>query len=221
MSSLTEEETVKERVTLNEAGLGVDLGIKKLAVISNGQVFENKNKTKKMMKQEKKLKREQRSLSRKNENKKKRGENLQTKNSANIEKNVFRVQKLSQALSRKRQEYIRYVVSIVVKAKPKYITIEDLNVSGMMKNKNLSKAIAEQKFYYFRLWLIYKCAQKGIEVRIADRFYPSSKMCCVCGKIKADLKLKARTYVCDCGNRIDRDFQASKNLEKCSKYKVA
>jgi len=218
---ITNGEPSKENVTLNDTGLGVDLGIKTLAVVNDGQVFGNKNKTKKMKKLEKKLKREQRSLSRKYENKKKRGDKLPTKKSANIEKNVLRVQKLNHELSRKRQEYIRYVVSILVKTKPKYITIEDLNISGMLKNKHLSKAIMEQNFYYFKTWLIYKCTQMGIEVRIADRFYPSSKLCSVCGKIKPDLKLKDRTYNCACGNRIDRDYQASINLERCKTYKVA
>ena len=221
VSVLTGEEPRKERAGLSNTGLGVDLGIKDLAVSSDGKVFENKNKTDKMRKLEKRLKREQRGLSRKYENKKKRGEKLPTKKSANIEKNVLRVQKLNQALSRKRQEYIRYVVSILVKTKPRYITIEDLNISGMMKNKHLSKAIAGQNFYYFKLWLIYKCAQMGIEVRIADRFYPSSKLCCECEKIKSDLKLKDRTYICDCGNKIDRDLQASINLERCEAYKIA
>ena len=220
VSVLTDEESEKRETTLNNTGIGVDLGIKDLAVASNGQVFENKNKTKEMKILEKKLKREQRSLSRKYENKKKRKEKL-TEKSANIDKNVIRVQKIHQELSRKRMEYIRYVVSVLVKTKPKYITIEDLNISGMLKNKHLSKAIAEQKFYYFRTWLIYMCAQQGIEVRIADRFYPSSKLCCECGEIKRDLKLKDRIFVCNCGNTIDRDYQASINLERCGKYKVA
>lgn len=218
---LVDEKSLKKPVTLNDAGLGVDLGLKEFAITSNGQVFENKNKTEKMRKLEKKLKRAQRSLSRKYKEKKKRGEKLLTKKSANIDKNLLRVQKLHHELSRKRQEYVRQVVSEMVKTKPKYIAIEDLNVSGMMKNKHLSKAIAGQNFYYFRLWLIYVCAMMGIEVRIADRFYPSSKLCCQCGKIKPDLKLKDRIYVCDCGNVIDRDLQASINLERCNKYKIA
>jgi putative transposase len=218
---LTDEETVKNNPKLNETGLGVDLGIKDFATVSSGEVYINKNKTKAMKKLEKKLKREQRSLSRKYEDKKKRGEQLPTKKSTNIEKNILRVQKLHQELSRKRQEYIRYVVSILVKTKPKYITIEDLNVSGMLKNKHLSKSISHQMFYYFRLWLIYQCVVNGIEVRIADRFYPSSKLCCVCGKTKSDLKLIDRIYECDCGNRIDRDLQASINLLNCETYRVA
>jgi len=220
VSVLTDEEPEKREVTLNATGIGIDLGIKELAVVSNGSVFENKNKTAKIKKLKKKLRREQRSLSRKYENKKKRKEKL-TEKSANIDKNVLRVQKLHQELSRARQEYIRYVVSVLAKTKPEYITIEDLNISGMMKNKHLSKAIAEQNFYYFRTWLTYIATQFGIEVRTADRFYPSSKMCCECGSIKSDLKLKDRIFLCDCGNRIDRDFNASINLERCGKYKVA
>jgi putative transposase len=221
VSVLTDEEPKKSELPLNDTGLGIDVGIKELAVSSDGKVFGNKNKTSTMKRLEKKLKREQKSLSRKYENKKKRGEQLPAKKSANIEKNVLSVQKLHQALSRKRREYIRYVVSILVKTKPKYITIEDLNISGMMKNKHLSRAVAQQNLYYFRLWLLYQCAVTGIEVRVADRFYPSSKLCHVCGKIKSDLKLKDRVYVCDCGNVIDRDLQASINLERCQSYKTA
>jgi len=113
------------------------------------------------------------------------------------------------------------MVSILVKNKPKCITIEDLNISGMLKNRHLSKSIAQQNFYYFREWLIYKCHQLGIEVRIADRFYPSSKLCCQCGKLKHDLKLSDRVYVCECGNKADRDYHASINLERCEIYRIA
>jgi putative transposase len=132
------------------------------------------------------------------------------------------VQKIHDALLRKRQEYARYVVSILVKTKPKYITIEDLNVSGMMKNKHLSKAIANQGFYYFRKWLEYQCKYLGIELRIADRFYPSSQLCSSCGEKKHDLKLGDRIYKCDiCEFSLDRDLNAAINLERCVKYKIA
>jgi len=231
---LTNSDTTQE-------GIGIDLGIKKLAIISNGEVFENINKSNKMKRLEKKLKREQRSLSRKyeskkqheqknqkkDEKKKERGEetaneNHAEKRSANIEKNVRRVQKLYQALTQIREEHIRYVISVLLKTKPKHITIEDLNVSGMMKNRHLSKAIANQKFSYFREWLIYQCQKAGIEVRIVDRFYPSSKTCCKCGYIKKDLKLSERTFKCpSCRNETDRDLQAAKNLARCDKYKIA
>lgn len=220
VSIRTDGNTNNQKLDLNNEGIGVDLGLKDFATISTGQVFENINNKPEIKKLEKKLKREQRSLSRKQENKKKRGE-LLTKRSANIEKNRLRIQKIHHELQRKRQEYIRYVVSILVKTKPSYIIIEDLNVSGMMKNRHLSKAIAQQNFYYFRTWLIHKCKKAGIEVRIADRFYPSSKKCIDCGKIKRDLKLSDRTYICECGNKIDRDLQAAMNLEKCDRYKVA
>ena len=217
---LVDESSVQNNPKLKDEGIGIDLGLINLAVVSNGQIFGNKNKEEEIKKLEKKLRREQRGLSRKYENKKKRGENLLTTRSANIDNNVLRVQKLHHKISRKRQEYVRQVVSEVVKTKPNHITIEDLNVSGMMKNKHLSKAIASQNFYYFRLWLVYMCGLMGIEVRIADRFYPSSKLCSQCGSIKSDLKLKDRLYMCDCGNKIDRDLQASINLERCQKYKV-
>jgi putative transposase len=205
---------------LQKKGIGVDLGIKNFAVVSNGKVFDNINRKPKIKKLEERLRREQRSLSRKYENKKSRKEKL-TEHSANIEKNILRIQKIHQALQRKRQEYARYVVSNLVKTKPKYITIENLNISGMMKNRHLSKAIAKQNLYYFRNWLIYQCGKQGIEVRVADRFYPSSKMCCQCGHINKELELKDRTYICHCGNNIDRDLQASINLERCCDYKVA
>jgi putative transposase len=205
---------------LNESGLGIDLGIKDFAVASNGEIFSNINKTQEIKRLEKRLRREQRSLSRKYENKKSRKDKL-TERSANIEKNVLRVQKMHQMLQHKRREYVRHVVSVLVKIKPKYITIEDLNVSGMMKNRHLSRAIANQNFYYFRNWLIYQCGKRGIEVRIAARFYPSSKMCLQCGHINKDLKLKDRLYSCQCGNVIDRDLQAAVNLERCDNYTAA
>ena len=108
-----------------------------------------------------------------------------------------------------------------MKTKPVYIAIEDLNVKGMMKNKHLSKAVASQKFYEFRIKLEAKCRENGIELRIVDRWYPSSKLCHECGCIKTDLKLSDRIYICDCGNIIDRDYQASLNLRDAKIYKIA
>ena len=108
-----------------------------------------------------------------------------------------------------------------MKPKPSYITIEDLNVSGMMKNRHLSKAIASQKFYEFRIKLKTKCMENGIELRVVDRFYPSSKTCHECGNIKKDLKLSDREYICECGYRADRDYNASLNLRDAKVYKVA
>ncbi|MDY0387381.1 MAG: transposase, partial [Methanolobus sp.] len=104
---------------------------------------------------------------------------------------------------------------------PSYVSIEDLNVSGMMKNRHLSKAIQQQMFYYFRKYLEERCKKYGVELRVIDRFYPSSKMCHKCGMVKSDLKLSDRTYKCECGNIIDRDYQASINIRDCGSYKVA
>ena len=139
----------------------------------------------------------------------------------NIDNQILKVQKIHKRLDDIRTDYINKTVSELVKTKPAYITIEDLNVSGMMKNKHLSKDIASQKFYEFRAKLKAKCESYGIECRIADRFYPSSKTCHNCGKIKKDLKLSDRTYVCECGYREDRDFNASLNLRDTKSYTLA
>ena len=140
----------------------------------------------------------------------------------NIQKQKLKVQKLHQRLYNIRTNYINKVISELVKTKPKWITIEDLNVSGMMKNKHLSKAIAQQKFYEFRTKLLAKCNEYGIELRIVDRFYPSSKTCHNCGCVKSDLKLSDRTYhCCECGYTVDRDYNASLNLRDCQTYNIA
>jgi putative transposase len=128
------------------------------------------------------------------------------------------VQKLHQTLANIRLEYVKSVVTNVVKTKPSYITIEDLNVKGMMKNRHLSKAIVQQCFYTFKSWLISKCAQNGIELRMVSRWYPSSKLCSCCGQIKKELTLKDRTYKCDCGNTMDRDLNAAVNLRQAKEY---
>ncbi|MBI5995026.1 transposase [Clostridium perfringens] len=207
----------------NNEGLGIDLGIKEFAVCSDGIKFKNINKTSTVKKVEKKLKREQRKLSRKYEslkirNKKEKGGNA---TSQNIQKQVVKVQKLHQRLRNIRTDYINKIVSSIIKQKPSYITIEDLNVKGMMKNKHLSKAIASQKFFEFKTKLTVKCKENHIELRIVDRFYPSSKTCSSCGKVKKDLKLSDRIYKCDCGFTIDRDLNASINLKNAKEYKIA
>ncbi|WP_415335297.1 RNA-guided endonuclease InsQ/TnpB family protein [Clostridium perfringens] len=207
----------------NNEGLGIDLGIKEFAVCSDGIKFKNINKTSTVKKVEKKLKREQRKLSRKYEslkirNKKEKGGNA---TSQNIQKQIVKVQKLHQRLTNIRTDYINKTVSSIIKQKPSYITIEDLAVSNLMKNKHLSKAIASQKFFEFKTKLISKCKQNNIELRIVDRFYPSSKTCSNCGKIKKDLKLSDRIYKCDCGFTIDRDLNASINLKNAKEYKIA
>ncbi len=207
----------------NNEGVGIDLGIKEFAVCSDGIKFKNINKTSTIKKAEKKLKREQRKLSRKYESLKIRNKNIREgrATSQNIQKQIVKVQKLHQRLTNIRTDYINKIVSSIIKQKPSYITIEDLNVKGMMKNKHLSKAIASQKFFEFKTKLISKCKQNNIELRIVDRFYPSSKTCSNCGKVKKDLKLSDRIYKCDCGFTIDRDLNASINLKNAKEYKIA
>ncbi|WP_034245356.1 RNA-guided endonuclease InsQ/TnpB family protein [Lachnospira multipara] len=197
-------------------GIGIDLGLKDFAIISNGHTYKNINKSVKLKKLEKQLRREQRSLSRKYENLKK-GESTQK----NIQKQKLKVQKIHHRIDNIRTDYINKTIAEIVKSKPSYITIEDLNVSGMMKNKHLSKAVVSQKFYEFRTKLKAKCDDNGIELRVVDRFYPSSKLCHCCGSIKKDLKLSDRIYKCSCGYVEDRDFNASLNLKDALTYEVA
>ena len=198
-------------------GIGIDLGLKDLAIVSNGKTYKNINKSGKVKKLEKQLHREQRSLSRKYGNSQK-GEPTQR---ANVQKQKLKVQKLHHKLDNIRTDYINKTIAEIVKTKPSYITIEDLNVSGMMRNRHLSKAVAAQKFYEFRNKLKVKCDDNGIELRIVDRWYPSSKLCHCCGSIKKDLKLSDRIYKCSCGYVEDRDFNASLNLRDAITYEVA
>ena len=221
--SILVEEQEQKRPVLNNFGIGIDLGVKDFATCSNGKVYKNINKGSRIIKLEKKLRREQRSLSRKYESCKKLNKNLKGETTRqNIQKQKLKVQKLHQRLDNIRTNYINNVISELVKTKPMWITIEDLNVSGMMKNKHLSKAIAQQKFFEFRTKLLAKCKEYGIELRIVNRFYPSSKTCHCCGCVKSDLKLSDRTYHCDeCGYTEDRDYNASLNLRDCQTYNIA
>ena len=198
-------------------GIGIDLGLKDFAIVSNGKTYKNINKSAKLKKLEKQLIREQRSLSRKYENLKE-GESTQR---ANIQKQKLKVQKVHHKIDDIRTDYINKTIAEMVKTKPSYITIEDLNVSGMMKNKHLSKAVASQKFYEFRTKLQAKCKENGIELRVVDRWYPSSKTCHCCGAIRKDLKLSDRIFECDCGYIEDRDFNAALNLRDATTYEVA
>lgn len=221
--SVLVEEIETNQTTLNKEGIGIDLGIKDFAICSNGLIKKNINKTQKITKLEKQLKREQRRLSRKYEslkqrNKKKKGKATRQ----NIFKQKLQVQKLHQRIENIRTDYINKIASEIVKTKPSYIVIEDLNIKGMMKNKHLSKAVVSQKFYEFRTKLETKCKESGIELRIVDRWYPSSKTCHKCGNIKKDLKLSDRKYVCrECGYTEDRDYNASLNLRDAKTYKIA
>ena len=211
-----------EKTRLNDFGLGIDLGVKEFAVISDGVIKKNINKTAKLKKLEKKLKRNQRCLSRKYEDLKKRNNKMKGEATRqNIQKQVLKVQKLHHRIDNIRTDYINKTIAEIVKTKPSYITIEDLNVKGMMKNRHLSKAVASQKFYEFRTKLEKQCKESGIELRVVDRFYPSSKLCHCCGFIKKDLKLSDRIYKCDCGYTCDRDFNASLNLRDAKTYKTA
>ena len=198
-------------------GIGIDLGLKDLAIVSNGKTYRNINKSAGLKKLEKQLIREQRSLSRKYENLKK-GESTQR---ANIQKQRLKVQKLHHKMDNIRTDYINKTIAEIVKTKPSYITIEDLNVKGMMKNRCLSKAVASQKFYEFRTKLKAKCDENGIELRVADRFYPSSKTCHHCGSVRKNLKLSDRIYRCECGYVADRDLNAALNLKDAKTYRIA
>ena len=197
-------------------GIGIDLGLKDFAIVSNGKTYQNINKSARLKKLERQLIREQRCLSRKYE-KLKEGESTQK----NIQKQKLKVQRLHHRIDNIRTDYINKTIAEMVKTKPSYITIEDLNVKGMMKNRHLAKAVASQKFYEFRTKLKAKCNENGIELRVVDRWYPSSKICHCCGAIKKDLKLSDRIYRCDCGYIEDRDFNAALNLRDALTYEVA
>ena len=202
----------KDSVTLSSnKGIGIDLGIKDLAICSDGNKYQNINKTQRVRKLEKRKRRLQRTISLKYEKNKKGGSYCKTSNIIKREKELL---KLNHRLTNIRQNYLHQTTSEIVKREPSFICIEDLNVKGMMKNRHLSKAIQQQCFGEFRRQIEYKSAWNNISVIIADRFFPSSKLCSCCGTIKKDLKLSDRVYKCECGNVIDRDYQAALNLKK-------
>lgn len=202
-------------------GIGIDLGIKDLAVASNGKTFKNINKSSTVKRLEKRLRRAQRRLSRKHEVRKQKGGKTAAA-SANIEKQKLKVQKIHQHIDKIREDYENKVIHEIVRQKPRFITVEDLNVKGMRKNRHLAKAVAAQRFNRLLTKLKRKAEIIGIELRIVDRFYPSSKTCHACGHIHKGLKLKDRVYVCpECGYTEDRDFNAALNLRDVKKYRVA
>ena len=210
ISALVEVPDKQESNNVND-GIGIDLGIKDLAIVSNGVTYKNINKSVRVKKLEKKLKREQRKLSCKYEYKKKGG----ATQGKNILKQIEVVRKIYHTLANIRDNYIKTIVNEIVKTKPSYITI------GMMKNKHLAKAVRQQKFYQFRRILTQKCKENGIELRVVDRWFPSSKICNCCGRIKKNLKLSDRIYKCDCGYIEDRDYNASLNLRDATIYEIA
>ena len=202
--------------------IGIDLGLKNLAICSDGSVYKNINKIPRVRKLEKRKRRLQRSISRRYESNKKGERYCKTRNIAKRERELLKV---SRRLTNIRHNHIHQITSEIIKRKPSFICIEDLNVSGMMKNKHLSKAVQQQGLYEFRRQIEYKSTWNHIPVIIADRYFPSSKLCSCCGTIKSDLKLSDRIYRCECGNIIDRDVQASLNLktygENVSKQSIA
>ena len=219
LSLIIEVKDIVKTENTSTKGLGIDLGIKDTAICSDGMVFKNINKTKKVKKLKKKLKREQRKMSRSYEYSKSKKIKLQELK--NFNKKKLKVQKIFYRLNCIRDDYNNKMVNEITRAKLKYITIEDLKVSNMIKNRHLSKAIQEQNFYSIRTKLINKCKERNIELRLVDTFYPSSKICSCCGNIKKDLKLNDRNYKCyNCGIEIDRDYNASINLEKANIYKI-
>ncbi|MBU5228419.1 transposase, partial [Clostridium senegalense] len=219
--SILIEEDIKSNDKPYSCGIGIDLGIKDTAICSNGIKFKNINKTSKVKKIERKLKREQRKLSRKYESLKIRNKNnKEGATRQNIQKQVVKVQKIHQRLYNIRNDYNNKIVSELVKNKPVFITIEDLAISNMIKNKHLYKAVQKQKLYDLRNKLISKSHQNNIEIRQVSRWYPSSKLCNKCGSVKKDLKLSDRVYNCMCGYSFDRDANASYNLRDAKEYKI-
>ena len=196
---------------INE-GIGIDLGIKDLAICSDGIVYKNINKTSKIKKLKKKKRRLQRKVSNKYLINKKGVCYIKTSNIIKLEKQLL---KLNKRLTGIRTNYLHEITTEIINREPKFIALEDLNVKGMMKNKHLAKAIQEQSFYEFKRIITYKALWNNIEIVDVPRFYPSSKTCSECGSYKKDLKLSDREYVCEeCGCIIDRDLNASINLAK-------
>ena len=208
----------ESQASLNEdLSIGIDLGISHLAIVNHlDKPIKNINKSKEVRRLKKKLKRLQRQVSRKYEMNKKGSKFVKTNNIIKLEKQIKLVHR---RLNNIRNNHIHQATSKIIKLNPYRVVMEDLNVSGMMKNKHLAEKIAEQKFYEFKRQMKYKCEFNKIEFFEADRWYPSSKTCSRCGGIKKDLKLSDRTYNCNvCGLVIDRDKNASINL---GNYKLA
>jgi len=215
----------QKQVKLTDNKIGIDLGLKDLAIISNAdnsccKKYRNINKGYKVRLLEKRLKRAQRKLSRKILNNIKSYDENRVptyirplKDCRNVQKQKHIVQNLYRKLTNIRNNYIHQITTEIVKTKPSKIVLEDLNIKGLMKNKHNAKSIADSKWYEFKRQILYKAELYNIEVILANRFYPSSKTCSCCGNYKKDLKLKDRTYICgECGLKIDRDINAAINL---------
>lgn len=204
-------------VELTGENIGIDIGVKNLAICSDiEKPYKNINKTQKVRMLEKKLRRLQRKVSKKYEKNKEGRSYVKTANIIKLEKNI---RKLHKRLDNIRTDYRHKVTTEIVKTKPSKIVMEKLNVSGMMKNKHLSKSIQQQGFYEFSRFIQYKAARQGTEFVEAHPWYPSSKTCSVCGYVKIKLSLSERKFKCECcGTVIDRDKNAAINL---SRYKVS
>lgn len=212
------EENIQQLQNNKTKGIGIDLGIKDTAICSNGVTYKNINKTKRIKQIEKRLKRLQRQVNRKYIMNKQGNKYIKTNNIIKLEKCI---KLLYRKLSNIRKTYNHTMTKEIIKRNPSFITIEDLNIKGMMKNRHLSNAVQQQNLYEIIRQLTYKCNWYGIELRQVNRFYPSSKLCHECGYINKDLKLSDRTYICpSCGSVIDRDFQASLNLRDAKEYKI-
>ena len=205
---------------LTDKIIGIDLGIKELAVCSDGTKYGNINKTKEVRRLKKKLKREQRKMSRKMDNNIKEYDanrkpifDRPLYECRNFQKQKKKVALLHRRITNIRNNHLHQTTAEIVGKNPKRIVMETLNVQGMMKNKHLAEKIAEEKFYEFKRQLKYKSELRGIILEEVSMFYPSSKMCSCCGHIKKNLKLSDRVYACpECGLEIDRDLNASINL---------
>lgn len=211
-SKQVDDNQVKKITDTNDLILGIDLGVKDLAILSNGIVFKNINKMDAMKKEIKKLKKQQANLNRKYT------ANACYDKTCNVQKTIRKIRKIYRRIKNIKLNHIHQITNKIIKMKPNKIVIEDLVVKDMIKNKALSRSIIEECFGEFRRQLEYKCKWNGIELVVADRYYPSSKTCSCCGHIKKDLKLSDRTYICEeCGLVIDRDYNASINLANYSK----
>lgn len=218
-----------QNVTLTNRSIGIDVGLKELAVTSDGVFYSNINKSKRIKQLEKRHRREQRKLSRRLERNikhrtyyktgKKKGQVRKItwikplKDCANIQRQKKVINRLYIKLTNIRQNYLHQVTTEIIKTYPSRIVVETLNIRGLMKNKHLAKAFSDQKLYEFSRQLQYKSKKYNIEFVKADSWFPSSKLCSCCGHKKSDLKLKDRTYYCtECGFECDRDLNASYNL---------
>ncbi len=209
-------EKEKPVIELTGESIRIDLGIKDLAICSNGMTFKNINKTGVVKQLEKRLRRLQRRVSCKYLKNKEGSKFVKTGNIIKLE-NQIRL--LHRKLANIRSNHIHQATNMIVKSKPSRVVMETLNIKGMMSNKHLSKAIAKQCLYEFKRQMKYKCEFNGIEFIEADKWYPSSKTCSGCGHVKKRLSLSERTYICEeCGCVIDRDYNASINL---SRYELA